>query len=63
MCTGYVGTGVVEAVGADIGNFKVGDEVYFRGNDTMSLAYSLAHAVEGLEISTLKDCVSLLIDL
>ena len=26
LCTGYMGTGVVEAVGADIDNFKVGDE-------------------------------------
>lgn len=38
LCTGYMGTGVVKAVGADVGNFKVGDEVYFRGNDNMALA-------------------------
>ena len=38
LCTGYMGTGVVEAVGADIDNFSVGDEVYFRGNDAMALA-------------------------
>ena len=38
LCTGYMGTGVVEAVGADIDRFKVGDEVYFRGNDAMALA-------------------------
>ena len=38
LCTGYQGTGVVEAVGADIDNFDVGDEVYLRGNDTMMLA-------------------------
>jgi len=37
LCTGYQGTGVVEAIGADIDNFKVGDEVYFRGNDYMEL--------------------------
>ena len=38
LCTGYMGTGVVEAVGADIDDFKAGDEVYFRGNDAMALA-------------------------
>ena len=38
LCTGYMGTGVVEAVSTDIDNFEVGDEVYFRGNDTMTLA-------------------------
>ena len=37
VCTGYMGAGVVEAVGADIDNFSVGDEVYFRGNNTMAL--------------------------
>ena len=37
LCTGYMGTGVIEAVGADIDNFEVGDEVYFRGNDAMTL--------------------------
>ncbi len=38
LCTGYQGTGTIEAVGADIDNFAVGDEVYFRGNDVMRLA-------------------------
>ena len=38
LCTGYQGTGTIEAVGADIDNFAVGDEVYFRGNDAMRLA-------------------------
>ncbi|HEY3282544.1 MAG TPA: zinc-binding alcohol dehydrogenase [Armatimonadota bacterium] len=37
LCTGYMGTGVVEGVGAEVGNFKVGDRVYFRGNDSMVL--------------------------
>ena len=37
LCTGYMGTGVIEAVGSDIDNFKVGDAVYFRGNDGMAL--------------------------
>lgn len=37
LCTGYMGTGVVEAIGSDIHNFEVGDEVYFRGNDYMEL--------------------------
>ena len=38
LCTGYMGTGVVEAVGTDIANFSVGDKVYFRGNNAMQLA-------------------------
>ena len=38
LCTGYMGTGVVEAVGSDVDNFNVGDAVYFRGNDGMALA-------------------------
>ena len=38
LCTGYMGTGVVEAVGSEINNFAVGDEVFFRGNDAMVLA-------------------------
>ncbi len=38
LCVGYMGTGIVEAVGSDITDFKVGDEVYFRGNDSMELA-------------------------
>ena len=47
LCTGYQGTGVVEAVGAEIEGLQVGDEVYFRGNDAMAL-------VDGTEVS----CVS-----
>lgn len=38
LCTGYQASGVVEAVGADIDTFKVGDKVYYRGNDAMTLA-------------------------
>ena len=38
LCTGYMGAGVVEAIGADIANFRVGDAVYFRGNDAMTFA-------------------------
>jgi 2-desacetyl-2-hydroxyethyl bacteriochlorophyllide A dehydrogenase len=38
LCTGYMGTGVVTAVGSGIDNFAVGDAVYFRGNDSMALA-------------------------
>lgn len=37
LCTGYMGTGVVDAVGSDVRDFKVGEEVYFRGNDSMEL--------------------------
>lgn len=38
LCTGYMGTGVVEAVGSAVGSFAPGDRVYFRGNDSMKLA-------------------------
>lgn len=38
LCTGYMGTGVVEAVGEDITDFAPGDRVYFRGNNDMALA-------------------------
>ncbi len=38
LCTGYMGAGTVEAVGAQIDNFRPGDKVYFRGNNAMSLA-------------------------
>src|SRR5579871_4118612 len=38
LCTGYMGTGTVEAVGTEIDNFQVGDKVYFRGNNAMTLA-------------------------
>ncbi len=38
LCTGYMGTGVIEAVGAEIDDLAVGDGVYFRGNDTMALS-------------------------
>jgi len=37
LCVGYQGTGVVEAVGENITDFKVGDKVFFRGNDAMFL--------------------------
>ena len=38
LCTGYMGTGIVETVGADVEGFSAGDEVYFRRNETMELA-------------------------
>ena len=37
LSTGYQGTGVIEAVGADVSGFDVGDQVYFRRNDSMEL--------------------------
>ena len=37
LCTGYMGTGIVESVGKEIDEFFVGDKVYFRGNDSMKL--------------------------
>lgn len=38
LCTGYQGAGTVEAVGAGVTDFQVGDQVYFRGNAAMELA-------------------------
>lgn len=38
LCTGYMGTGVITAVGAEVTNFKEGDRVYHRANDSMELA-------------------------
>lgn len=37
LCTGYMGAGVIEAVGSAVGNYAVGDPVYFRGCDAMTL--------------------------
>lgn len=37
LCTGYMGTGVVEAAGAETRGFKPGDPVYFRANEAMTL--------------------------
>ena len=37
VCTGYQGTGTVEAVGAEIINFREGDEVYFRCGESIIL--------------------------
>lgn len=38
LCTGYMGTGIVEEVGPGVDRFKAGDRVYFRGNAGMHLA-------------------------
>ncbi|MEI8196726.1 MAG: zinc-binding alcohol dehydrogenase [Phycisphaerae bacterium] len=38
LCTGYMGTGVITAAGAQTQGFKVGDQVYFRQNESMRLA-------------------------
>ncbi len=35
LCTGYMGSGVIEAVGSETHGFKPGDQVYYRGNDKM----------------------------
>ena len=37
LCTGYMGSGVIESVGANIEKFTPGDKVYYRANDAMSL--------------------------
>lgn len=36
LCTGYMGTGVVEAVGSAVTAVGVGDRVYYRGNLAMT---------------------------
>ena len=52
LCTGYMGTGVIEAVGADVEGFAEGDEVYFRGNDSITLANGTAvSSVSGVHCS------------
>lgn len=38
LCTGYQGTGTVEAVGSAVDGFRTGDLVYFRTNEAMVLA-------------------------
>jgi S-(hydroxymethyl)glutathione dehydrogenase/alcohol dehydrogenase len=42
LCTGYQGTGTIEAVGSRITDFRVGDLVYFRRNDAMTLGSGAA---------------------
>lgn len=37
ICTGYMATGTVDAVGEGIDNFRVGDRVFVRGNQAMRL--------------------------
>ena len=46
MCTGYQGTGFVEAVGRDIKNFKEGDATYFRCGNGITLT-------DGTEVNSL----------
>lgn len=36
LCTGYMGTGIIESVGSGISDFGVGDAVYFRKQSTMN---------------------------
>lgn len=38
ICTGYMGSGVIEEVGARVKNFARGDRVFFRANDHMTLS-------------------------
>lgn len=39
VCTGYMGTGVIESIGDKIKNFSVGDKVYYRKNNQMFLTH------------------------
>ena len=49
LCTGYMATGVIEAVGEGIDDFRVGDTVYARGNNTNGMTLT-----DGTKVS----CVS-----
>lgn len=52
LCTGYMSTAEVTAVGADVSNFKVGDKVYCRVNGAMKLGNGQAVSpVSGLHAS------------
>ena len=52
ICTGYMGVGVVEALGPDVDGFAPGDKVYYRGNRNMTLPDgSQVSAVSGVHCS------------
>lgn len=52
ICTGYMGAGVVEAVGAGVTGFQPGDAVYYRGSKNMTLSDGTAvSAVSGVHCS------------
>ena len=53
LCTGYMGTGIVEALGAKVDKFKVGDKIYVRKNmglETLADGTKIA-AVSGVHCS------------
>lgn len=37
LCTGYMGTGIIESMGSGVRGYKPGDKVYFRGNASLRL--------------------------
>lgn len=52
ICTGYMGVGVVEALGAGVDGFAPGDRVYYRGSRNMALPDgSAVSAVSGVHCS------------
>ena len=51
ICTGYMGTGVVDAVGDQVKNFKAGDTVYFRGGSGITLAGNAVTSASGAHCS------------
>jgi 2-desacetyl-2-hydroxyethyl bacteriochlorophyllide A dehydrogenase len=52
LCTGYMATGVIEAVGSAVKDFTVGDRVFCRGNSAMHLGDGRAvSAVSGTHCS------------
>jgi 2-desacetyl-2-hydroxyethyl bacteriochlorophyllide A dehydrogenase len=38
LCTGYMGTGIIESVGSEVTGFSEGDKVFYRANDSMKLS-------------------------
>lgn len=51
ICTGYMGTGIVEHVGTSVSNFKVGDRVFFRANDAILQGNQRISCVSGTHCS------------
>jgi len=51
LCTGYMGTGVVEQVGSAVSGFKPGDSVFFRANESMSRNTQKISCVSGTHCS------------
>lgn len=58
LCTGYMGTGVVESTGTDVDEFKPGDKVYYRNNKSISLGGNEVSSVRGTHCSRIVTSVN-----